>query len=147
MGSKPPESKAKRKSHKTAKKLPGNIAKRFREKRREQQEEEASWTARSAAAAAAATADTSNASENESSAVGDEPLGSGIAAGAEFAVSVKEDVPSVKAQAMAMRSNHKKNTSNSNRYALYYIISSIVLNNSFIPFTLTIISLYFKLCR
>jgi hypothetical protein len=43
MPSKPPTSKARRKNAKTAKKLPGNILKRFRTKQLREQEEDVIW--------------------------------------------------------------------------------------------------------
>ena len=43
MGSKPPQSKAKKSKNKTAKKLPGNIAKRWKEKRSEKLEDDKKW--------------------------------------------------------------------------------------------------------
>ena len=43
MGTKPPQSKAQKKSHKSAKKLPGPIAKRFKLKREESLKEDTTW--------------------------------------------------------------------------------------------------------
>jgi hypothetical protein len=43
MGSKPPQSKAKKSKNKTARKLPGNIAKRMREKKLEAQLDNQKW--------------------------------------------------------------------------------------------------------
>ena len=87
MGTKPPQSSAAKKSHKTAKKLPGHIAKRFKLRREESRKEDVAWT-------------------NKEVVHGD---------GSTIEVNVVEEPPRLLEAARQSKKTNKQNSSNSNR--------------------------------